>query len=367
MHKRLLKEKKKFLLIPKSEFKLKKLFKLVLYLAILGLILKLLDRFVIRGISLGSDYFENRETMEAGGGNPVAILNSFLTPFGLIPLFLIWKYKLAISRSIKVLAFVLFFAQMFDAILLGSRSIIFVLFILFGLYLFYFKIIKISFIKVLTIISVFIGFMLIMNFIYVERTKLFAGDNTYDVVLNQSNINYSVTASDKFKNDFSNFSTSSKTFAFTYITTVQYFTHGMIEFSYLYENHKSDYAIGSYTFAIYSRFLHKIVGEKLDTDKIIALNPRPGVFNTFFGPIFIDFGWFSMLFMFLFGIIAKLIYDKATNGYDWAILLYFYIFIIVVFSPVFNFINGAGGIFVLTSLILFYFVSKTFYTHEKIS
>lgn len=344
--------------IPKSTIKLKKLFFLILYLAILGLVFKLIDRFIIRGISAGSNYFENREIMEAGGGNPVAILSSFLTPLGLIPIFLLWKYKLAIKKRLKIISFILFFAQMFDAILLGSRSIIFVLFILFGLYLFYFEKVKITLFKSLGIVAVFFAFMLIMNYIYVERTKLFAGENTYDIVLYQSNINYTVTSNNAFKNSFKTLSPTTQSLAFTYITTTQYFTHGMIEFSYLYENYKSNYAMGSYTFAIFSRFLHKIIGSNLDTNKLEQLSPRPGVFNTFFGPIFIDFGWFSLIFMLLFGMIVKVIYNKAKSGYDWAILLYFYLFIVIAFSPVFNFINGAGGIFILTSLILFYFIAK---------
>ncbi|HAS58980.1 MAG TPA: hypothetical protein DEQ87_12205 [Algoriphagus sp.] len=342
----------------KSANNLRRLFFLILYLAILGLALKLTDRFIIRGISSSSNYFENREIMEAAGGNYIAILSSFLTPLGIIPIFLLWKHKISTNWIVKIIAFILFFAQIFDAVLLGSRSIIFVLFILLGLYLFYFQKIKITLLKGLGIVMVILSFMLMMNFIFVERTKIFAGENTYDLVLNQSNINYTVTSSNSFKNTFSNLNPTTQSLVFTYLTTTQYFTHGMIEFSYLYDNYKNDYALGSYTFAIYSRFLHKVTGRNFDSKNLEQLSPRPGVFNTFFGPIFIDFGWFSLLFMLLFGMIVKVIYNKAKSGYDWAIILYFYFFIVIAFSPVFNFINGAGGIFILTSIVLFYIISK---------
>ena len=344
--------------IPKSAKRLKRFFFLVLYLAILGLALKLTDRFIIRGISSSSNYFENREIMQAEGGNSLAILSSFLTPLGLIPIFLLWKHKIPTNWAVKMIAFILFFAQIFDAVLLGSRSIIFVLFILIGLYLFYFKKIKITLFKGLGIVMVIFSFIFIMNYIFVERTKIFAGENTYDLVLYQSNINYTVTSSNTFKNTFNSLNPTAQSLVFTYLTTTQYFTHGMIEFSYLYDNYKNDYALGSYTFAIYSRFLHKITGRNFDSKNLEQLSPRPGVFTTFFGPIFIDFGWFSLLFMMLFGIIVKVIYNKAKSGYDWAIILYFYFFIVLAFSPVFNFINGAGGIFILTSLVLFYIISK---------
>lgn len=342
----------------KSANNLKRFFFLILYLAILGLALKLTDRFLIRGISSSSNYFENREIMQAAGGNSFAILSSFLTPLGLIPIFLLWKYRISTNLMFKIIAFILFFAQIFDAVLLGSRSIIFVLFILLGLYLFYFKKIKITLFKGLGLVMVIFSFMLIMNYIFVERTKIFAGENTYELFLNQSNINYTVTSSYDFKNTFNKVNPTAQSVLFTYITTTQYFVHGMIEFSYLYDNYKNDYALGSYTFAIYSRFLHKITGRKFDSKNLEQLSPRPGVFNTFFGPIFIDFGWFSLLFMVFFGMIVKVIYNKAKSGYDWAIILYFYFFIVIAFSPVFNFINGAGGIFILTSLVLFYIISK---------
>lgn len=361
----LVKEKSENRSFPKSATKLKKLYFIVLYLATLGLVLKLIDRFILRGISAAFNSFENREIMEDGGGNPVAILTSFLTPLGIIPIFLIWKYQFTVKRSLKIISFILFFAQLFDAILLASRSTIFVLFILFGLYLFYFKRVKITFVKGVGIIAIFLSFMLIMNYIYVERTKLFAGDNTYDIVLNESNINYTVTSSNNFKTNFKTLNPTAQSLAFTYITTTQYFTHGMIEFPYLFENHKSNYALGSYTFSVYSRFLHKITGSSWDPRELENLTPRPGVFSTFFGPIFLDFGWFSLVFMIMFGMIVKVIYNKAKSGLDWAIILYFYLFVVIVFSPVFNFINGAGGIFILTSLILFYFISKSTYVYGK--
>jgi oligosaccharide repeat unit polymerase len=212
----------------KSANNLRRLFFLILYLAILGLALKLTDRFIIRGISSSSNYFENREIMEAAGGNYIAILSSFLTPLGIIPIFLLWKHKISTNWIVKIIAFILFFAQIFDAVLLGSRSIIFVLFILLGLYLFYFQKIKITLLKGLGIVMVILSFMLMMNFIFVERTKIFAGENTYDLVLNQSNINYTVTSSNSFKNTFSNLNPTTQSLVFTYLTTTQYFTHGMI-------------------------------------------------------------------------------------------------------------------------------------------
>lgn len=357
----------KSIIIPRSNKHIRKLFMIVFYLAVLGLTAKFIDRFFIRGISIEADFFSNRETMEQGGGNALAIISAILTPMGLIPLFLMWKYKLGFNKIFKLVVFVLFFAQLFDAFLLGSRSIMFVLFILIGLFLFYFKKLQLTLKKTILIIIAFLSFMLLMNYIFLERTKAFAGDKAYEIVLNQSNFNYTLTSNKEFKQEFRKMNPVYQTIAFTYITTVQYFTHGMIEFTYLYGNFNQDHSFGQYTFNVYARFLSKITGAHYDAKELQELAPRQGVYTTFFGPLFIDFGWISILFMLFFGKIVRSVHEKARKGSDWAILMYFYFFIVLMFSPVFNFINGAGGIFILTSFILFFIISKNFYKYEKIS
>ena len=87
--------------------------------------------------------------------------------------------------------------------------------------------------------------------------------------------------------------------------------------------------------------------------KIQQSPPRTGVYTTFFGPIFIDFGWFSVVFIFFFGVFQKLIYNKIVQGRFQFIPLLFYLLIINFFMPVFNFINGAQGLYNLISFGFF--------------
>ncbi len=81
--------------------------------------------------------------------------------------------------------------------------------------------------------------------------------------------------------------------------------------------------------------------------------PRTGVYTTFFGPIFIDFGWFSLVFIFFFGVFQKLIHNKILQGRFQFTPLLFYLLIINFFMPVFNFINGAQGLYNLISFGFF--------------
>lgn len=358
--------KKKRFAVPKSKMSLYKLFRLVLILSVLGIALKAADRFFIRGISLDVDYFSNRESMEGGSGNVVAILASILAPFSYFPLFLMWKYKIQMSKIAQVVVFGLFVMQVFDSILLGSRSSLFVIFVFLLLYLLFFKKITLT-VKNVIFASLFIfGFLYLMNYIFIERTKIFAGDKAYEIVLRESNFNYTVTSSDKFKKYFDRQSPLLQNLFFTYITTTQYFTHGMFEFSYLYDNFEKDHSLGSHTFSVYARFINKVIGNEGNTETMETLAPRTGVYTTLYGPLYLDFGWFVVFFMYLMGLLSKIIYEKAKNGSDGAILLYFYISVVLIFSPVFNFISGAGGIFLLTTFIIYYFLSKSYFTHEKV-
>lgn len=346
-----------------NENRLKSVFKVILMIAIFGVSLKLIDRFLIRGISISAGNMLNRDQMETGSGNPIGIISSILAPFSYIPLFIMWKYKLELWWLLRWGVIIVFFAQIFDSFLLGSRSIIFVNLIFLFLYLIYFKkiILKLKTYLLLGLLGVFL--FGVMNYIFIQRTKEFFGDQVYELALNESNFNFTATRTDEFKKSFDKKGDIGKSISFSYIITAQYFTHGMLEFSYLYSNYNNVHTYGRYTFDLYFRLFDKVLPTNLAVGDPEDFLPRSGVYTTLLGPLFVDFGWFMIVFMFFFGKIVKAIYNTALNGADWAIIMYFYIFIILVFWPVFNFLSGAGGIFTITSFIIFAILSG--FTYEK--
>ena len=133
----------------------------------------------------------------------------------------------------------------------------------------------------------------------------------------------------------------------------QYYLHGVFEFGYLYNNYKKNYWYGGYTFNIFAKFINIVFRTNINLKEIQQSPPRTGVYTTFFGPIFIDFGWFSLVFVFFFGVFQKLIYNKILQGRFQFIPLLFYLLIINFFMPVFNFINGAQGLYNLISFGFF--------------
>ena len=337
-----------------------KLFNLICFFAIIGLFFKFYDRFLIRGISLLNDVFLNRDIMIDKGGGLTAIIAALLSPFGYFTLFIAWKYKALlpnyrIKLYISILLF--FLPTLIDAVTLGTRSIIFVTILLFIFYVSYFGKFRYSISKLFYAI-LFIIVFLFMNYIFVERTKLFAGDYIYELVLIKSNINYTITSTDNFYSNFLYQSPFWQSILFTYVTTVQYFTHGLVEFSYLFDNFNSEHLYGQYTFSVIHRFLSMVFNYNYDINNIYNVIPRGGVFTTFFGPVFIDFGYLgSFIFMYFFGKFTYFCYRKAIQDYDVAILMYFYICIVLLFIPVFNFISGANGIFIFLAISLLHLLT----------
>ena len=110
------------------------------------------------------------------------------------------------------------------------------------------------------------------------------------------------------------------------------------------------------------QFLFKLIYGKIklniDLNKIQNSAPRTGIYTTFFGPTYIDFGWLAPFFMFFFGILQSIVYNKILKGNFKYIPLLFYFLIIDFFIPVINFIDSAQGLYTIFSLLLFIFLFK---------
>jgi hypothetical protein len=79
---------------------------------------------------------------------------------------------------------------------------------------------------------------------------------------------------------------------------------------------------------------------------------RDGVFTSFFGPLWTDFGWFSAPCMFTFGVICKLFARSAHAGRVGVMPLYAYFCVIIFFMPVVNFWVSAQGSYLINAFIV---------------
>ena len=333
-----------------------KILYIVVFIASIGLFLKIIDKFYIRGASFNKSISYNRILLEKSGSSAISIISAITNAFCFLPLFIYYMIQPKKNWLFFLCMFLFFFAG-FEFIMLGSRSGLFVIIILFITYLFYFKKVKITPIKFFIILGIFSVLGIFSTQLFIERTKDFAKTDKVAIehILKRSNYNFTITPKEETKVKI--IKSRNKTLQAARLTATnfaQYYLHGVFEFGYLYNNYNKNHYYGTYTLNILVKFVNIIFRTDFDLKEIQNAPPRTGVYTTFFGPIFIDFGWFSLIFMFFFGAFQKLLFNKTIEGRFQFIPLLFYMLIINFFMPVFNFINGAQGIYTICSFVAFF-------------
>lgn len=334
---------------------LKKIMYIIITIALIGFILKVIDKFYLRDTSFGNSMSENRELLSQSGPSIISIISAVTNPFSFIPLFIYFFIK-SKSKLLFWLCLFLFFSAAVEFIVLGSRSGLFILLILFGLYLFYFKKLRLS---IGRIVALFIfGSVLFIYSVnlFIERTNDFTLNEQKSIehILTKANYNFTLEPTKATKKSIINSNNRTYQAAYLGVTNfVQYYVHGMYEFGYMYNNYDKSHHYGAFTFGVFAKFINIIFGTDIDLKTIQISPPRSGIYTTFFGPIFMDFGWLSLIFMYFFGVFQKSIYNKVLKGRFQFTPLLFYILIINFFMPVINFINGAQGLYTIVSFVLF--------------
>lgn len=334
---------------------LKDILRVVIAIAFIGFFLKILDKFYIRGASFNYSISYNRYLLERSGASIVSIVSAVTTPFSFLPLFIYYKLK-SNNKLLFFISLFLFFSPSFDFLMMGSRSGLFVVLLLFGLFLFYFKKLKVTPGRLFLVLFVLFAVGIYSIRLFIERTKDFAKTDKVAIehMLERSSYNFTITPDEETKNAI--IQSKNKTVQATRLAIInfaQYYLHGVYEFGYLYNNYDKQHYYGAYTFNVFVKFVNIIFRTNIDLKKIQKAPPRTGIYTTFYGPIFIDFGWVSLIFMFFFGAVQKTVYNFVMKGRIQFIPLLFYFLIINFFMPVFNFINGAQGLYTITSFVLF--------------
>ena len=331
--------------------------------ALIASVLRIYDKFMVRGVSLAQSVLENREAAEEGSGSTVAIVAALLTGTIFVPLFLKECYAIKVNTSWTVVSYLIFFSPVLDLIAGGSRSLLLVLIIIFIYIKVISGVIRISKTKLLILLVLGNIVVLLFGIIFLSRTEEVLGDRTVKYLVS-GDANFMYTISPPREHVISILNTQSPTLQkirTVYLTTAYYYIHSVFEYLYLIENFSQrQFQYGSYTFFVIPKMFSKIGLLHFSMDELRRSTVRPGVYTTFMGPIFIDYGWYSPLFMFIFGVVVSAIHRNARREKPIALLAYSYIIIILFFLPVFNFISGASGSYLLVSFVISFLLSKLF-------
>lgn len=333
-----------------------RLYNLMLVVGILGNGLRLLDRFVLRGVGSMTG-LEAREVLIDSSSSIVSFVAGVMYPFGYLPIFIYFGSRyMSRSRARLLLAIGLFLIPALDAVVFFSRSLLLVslTMIYFGLSATVFKGRAFSPKLLIPTIGGIIGVASFSALIFLWRLdemQFYIVDSLFE-----SGYAYTISPNDIAQSLLAKLGILNSILA-AFMPLAQYFTHGIFEFQILWEGAADQsFSYGALLFSPFVKLL-SILGLGTVPD-LYDLFPRVGVFTSFFGPLWVDFGWFSLLVMFTFGVVARVLGRQAYCGDIGAYPLYVYFCVILFFAPVVNFAISAQGMQTIIAFVVFYLLSR---------
>ena len=333
-----------------------RLFWSMIWLGGLGNLLRLVDKYLLRGVG-NLTGIEAREVLIETGATKLSLIGGVLYPFGYLPIIILLGARVLPRRRWKLaLAAFVFLIPALDALVLFSRS-----FMLVSLAMIYFG----------TSLTLFQGRALPRQLVLPSLVGIFGvltlsvlaflwrlDEMSFDLAdsIFQSGYAYTVVPNAAMERLISGDSALGG-LVVGLLPIMQYYVHSIPEFQILWSvNDTQTFAGGALHFAPYVKLL-AMFGLTSELD-LSTLFPRVGIFTSFWGPLWVDFGWFALLFMFLSGFMARMIGRAARNGDLGAYPLYTYFCVILFFMPVVNFAISAQGMYVINAFALFWVMTR---------
>ena len=266
-----------------------RLFSWVLALAVFGSVCRLVDVYAIRGFTIGGDLMEARKALESGGGNPFSIAAAVFSPLSYACLFALYTVVPNPSRLVRITTLASFFFPAVDALLKGSRSLVFV-----NLLMFYFisafcrrndwlvkKKFALLFGAFLMSYGLFLVFLWRLSFIMPVELSILRSGYAF-TIRPQEWVLFEIQTSGGVE----------KAGLAMWVVYSQYILHSVAEFMYQFPQMTRDNMWGLFSFYDVVRLVGMIVGvSSVDlAAQYNSVDLRPGVYNTFFGPLISTLG-----------------------------------------------------------------------------
>jgi hypothetical protein len=330
-------------------------------LGVAGLIFRLYDKFVLRDAFVIGSVLETREVLADTSAGPLAAIGGVLYPFCYVPIFMIWIRERRGESSVIAVKWLAAFVALLpalDALILLSRSQMLVAFSML-----YFAVScalyggKVMPKKI--VIPVFLGLSLLLGItvsaflMRLDEMELKLIDSlmgsAYAELLVPNELALRIISGDHILISI---------FLSNITPIFQYYLHGIYEFCLLWERPDSQIFLnGIEHFFPYIKLL-SMAG--IVDQSVISQQPylREGVFTTFFGPLWVDFGFLSILIIFIFGFLVKRIANIAREREPAALPLHSFFCVVVFFFPVVNLIVSAQGMYTINAFVIFYFLMR---------
>jgi len=342
-----------------SGSELMKYLRFIIIIIIISGVIRYFDLFYVRGASFFNSIGENKYNLSKKEN--FSLILGLLSMFRFLYFVPFVLYRLSNQKKLNllVLTLALFLIPISEGFLRGSRRLIFepVFILCITLVIIRFKNFKISWRKIL--LGIIAVFLLFLSSQYIIKDRISNISKNYQETLISARYNDLIPLKKETKEyilDHKGEALSS--FVLFYCHLGQYITHGFFEFDFTRKvNSKPKY--GMYNAFIIVKLFNSTGISNYPMEELN--NPSKRItYITFFGGLYLDFRWFSLLIMFLFGFLQKKIFILAEKNY--AIKPIVVLLLMINFMmPIFNFLRAQVLVTVLIylfALIIFNFLIK---------
>jgi hypothetical protein len=325
-------------------------------ITIASFFIRYIDLFLFRKVSFLRDVWDNRSLLLKTKPNFIFIIASIGTHFYFMPIIFVLKQKVK-SKKLYIISIVLFLFPFIEGCIRGGRSAFFtpavlllIIFILFKKNIFT----KQNLILVLSIAAILFT---IATSIIKKREASKTNDNFRSITTDFALNDFLKPKREVFIVMHSIKNQTLKEVLISGFQIQQYYVHGVFEFDNLIKHYqkvglKPQY--GKFTFLIINKFTNKYNLTNTDLDKVKLMNPRSYIFITFFGGLYLDFGWLGTFIMLLYGSFQKYIAKNVYRNKNQYIPLFILLLYINFFMLTFNFLRNTGTSMLLVCFTLIF-------------
>lgn len=343
----------------------KRMYWAICAIAFVGIALRIYDQYFVRGLELLAAGTENRETLADNRAGPLSMLGGALYPFCYIPAFIAFngvrnrKWR----RAYLLWSWPLFFYPAIEATLLLSRSQTVALVIL--TYVtwrhFSWRGHLIDRRSLTAVAAIAVAVITASGLIFQERLEQGGADIGLSLDVSSYARTVKPSATGTWLMEVSSGTPVEVLFTST-INIAQYVTHGLLEFcSAVDAGMEAGFSAGAQTFNPYFKAAY-VVGLAERNQDLFLRNPimvdYAGLFLTFFGPLWQDFGALGIFLMAPFGYWTSSLGARTRRGDIYATPLYLFLVMVVLSMPVGNMIVGAMGNYTINAMLAFFILGR---------
>jgi hypothetical protein len=319
-------------------------------IGLVGVLLSLFDRFIIRGAPLSFDIIEEREIITEAGSGAVGVIAAAMSSFATLGLVSCWLAR-ALGQPLRwgeqALAVFSLLVYLFLSVSLGSRSVLLVCILMHLLAAIFFQRLRRGRIEWRTILTV-VGALLFLVFasvwLFLQRLEQMGLSPVDSIQL--SAYAFTLQPSQGLLDALQ----GSGDFGYVgaaFYSLVLYVFHGFYEFCLLFDNYASPHLLGQQALWLPLKLLDLVLGRTLEIDIDSLIGFRTGVYTTFAGPMFLDFGWLAPAYSFLLFLGLAYPFRRITAG-DWRWLpAALTVAVIIIVAPATSLLDSSSGMFPL--------------------